>query len=376
MTSADEAIDRAAALLRSLAHVQNIVERRTTIPILSNVKLAADDGRLGLTATDMDLSLLAHEPAQVSEGGTTTMAAHTLFDIVRKLPDGSEVGIEQTGRGSEVTLRAARSVFNLPTLPADEFPAIGEEQLGVRFAIPAADLARLIDKTRFAISTEETRYYLNGIHFHATRGGASAMLRGVATDGHRLARVEVPLPEGAEQIPPIIVPRKTVGELSKLIEGASGEVQVSVSSTRIQFSLERAMLLSRLIDGTFPDYERVIPTGNEKVAVLDTKAFGEAVDRVATISTEKARAVKLSFANGTATVSAVSAEAGRAVDELDMELTGEGLEIGFNARYILDILSEIDGQQVRLEMANAAAPTVVRDPEDAGTLYVLMPMRV
>jgi DNA polymerase-3 subunit beta len=365
-----------AALLRSLAHVQNVVERRTTIPILSNVKLAAEADRLGLTATDMDLSLVAHEPAQVQRKGTTTVAAHTLFDIVRKLPEGSEVGVEQAEGGGEVTVRAARSVFNLPTLPADEFPAIGEEQLGVRFTMAASELTKLIDKTRFAISTEETRYYLNGIHIHATKGGATAMLRGVATDGHRLARVEVPLPDGAADIPPIIVPRKTVAEVRRLIDGIGGEIQVGVSPTRIQFALERAVLVSRLIDGTFPDYERVIPSGNEKLALLARKEFGDAVDRVATISTEKAKAVKLSFDDGTLTISAVSAETGRAVEEVEADFTGDSLEIGFNARYISDMLQGIDGDTVRFEMASAAAPTVVRDPADASTLYVLMPMRV
>ena len=369
------AIDR-AALLRSLSHVQNVVERRTTIPILSNVKLAAEQERLGLTATDMDLSLVAHEPADVTRPGTTTVGAHTLFEIVRKLPDGSTVAMEQGGGSGEVTVRAARSVFTLPSLPADEFPAIGEEQLGVRFALPAADLAKLIDKTRFAISTEETRYYLNGIHVHASRNGAASTLRGVATDGHRLARVEIALPEGAEQVPPIIVPRKTVAELRKLIDGHAGDVQVAVSPARIQFALPSAVLVSRLIDGTFPDYERVIPSGNERLVALDAKDFTAAVDRVATISTEKARAVKLAFANSTVTVSAVSAESGRAVEELDGEYGGELLEIGFNARYILDMMGEIDGPKVRFEMASAAAPTVVRDPDDTSTLYVLMPMRV
>ncbi|MFO1049940.1 MAG: DNA polymerase III subunit beta [Geminicoccaceae bacterium] len=364
-----------SALLRSLAHVQNVVERRTTIPILSNVKLAADDGRLGLTATDMDLSLVAHEAAEVTRKGTTTAAAHTLFDIVRKLPEGSEVGIEQN-EGGELTVRAGRSVFNLPTLPADEFPAIGEEELAVNFAIGAADLARLIDKTRFAISTEETRYYLNGIHMHATRGGAAAMLRGVATDGHRLARVEVALPDGAAELPPIIVPRKTVTEVRRLVDTIDGEVRVGVSSARIQLAFANAVIVSRLIDGTFPDYERVIPTGNEKVASLPCKGFGDSVDRVATISTEKARAVKLAFTEGTVTISAVSADTGRAVDELDVDYAGDALEIGFNARYILDMLQQIDGDLVRFEMASAAAPTVVRDPADAGAIYVLMPMRV
>jgi DNA polymerase-3 subunit beta len=365
-----------AALLKSLAHVQNVVERRTTIPILSNVKLSATDGELGLTATDMDLSLLARETARIDEPGTTTVSAHLLFDIVRKLPEGSEVALEQAASAPELTLTAARSVFNLPSLPADEFPAMGEEQLDVRFEMSAADLARLIDKTRFAISTEETRYYLNGIHVHATRGGAPAMLRGVATDGHRLARVEVALPAGAERIPPVIVPRKTVGEVRKLIEGVTDDVTVGVSPGRIQFLVDRAVLVSRLIDGTFPDYERVIPAGNERVATMQAKAFADAVDRVATISTEKARAVKLAFDPGRATVSAVSAEAGRATEELDAEYTAPPLEIGFNARYILDMMAQIAGQEVRLEMANAAAPTLVRDPGDDSTIYVLMPMRV
>ncbi len=365
-----------AALLRSLAHVQNVVERRTTIPILSNVKLAAEADRLGLTATDMDLSLVAHEPADVTRRGATTVAAHTLFDIVRKLPEGSQIGIEQPAGGGEVTIRAARSVFNLPTLAADEFPAIGEEQLGTRFTMPAEDLARLIDKTRFAISTEETRYYLNGIHIHATKSGATSMLRGVATDGHRLARVEMALPAGAEQLPAIIVPRKTVGEVRKLLDSIGGEVEVSVSPTRIQFTFDRAVLVSRLIDGTFPDYERVIPTGNDKLATFQTAELGKAVDRVATISTEKARAVKLMFDDGTVKITAVSAETGRAEEELDVEYSGESLEIGFNARYILDMLQEIDGDAVRFEMASAAAPTVARDPGDPSTLYVLMPMRV
>ena len=263
-----------AALLRSLGHVQNVVERRTTIPILSNVKLAADDGRLGPdgnrhgpvaggAGAGRGRPRRARRPSPPTRSSTSSASCRT----------GAQSRSSRTARRREITVRAGRSVFNLPTLPADEFPAIGEEQLGVRFAMPAADLAKLIDKTRFAISTEETRYYLNGIHVHATKGGAAAMLRGVATDGHRLARVEVALPKGAEQIPPIIVPRKTVGEIRKLLEGETGEVEVSVSPTRIQFSLSRSVLVSRLIDGTFPEYERVIPAGNEKIAALEAKEF-------------------------------------------------------------------------------------------------------
>jgi len=369
------AIER-TALLRSLSHVQNVVERRTTIPILSNVMLRAEGESLHLTATDMDLSMAASEDARVGEPGATTVAAHTLFEIVRKLPEGAEVVLEQPGGAVELSLKAARSSFTLPALPADEFPAMDLDELEVRFGMDAGDLKRLIDKTRLAISTEETRYYLNGIHLHAAGAGPAAMLRGVATDGHRLAKIEIGLPEGAESIPAIIVPRKTVGELRKLIDTVDGAVRVAVSPTRIQFVLERAVLVSRLIDGTFPDYERVIPVGNEKVATLDTKAFGSAVDRVATISTERARAVKLGFDEGRVTLSAVSTEAGRAEEELDADYAGEPLEIGFNSRYILDMLAEVEGDRVIMEMANPAAPTLVKDPADSGTVYVLMPMRV
>ncbi|SNB62545.1 DNA polymerase III, beta subunit [Arboricoccus pini] len=366
-----------AALLRSLSHIQNVVERRTTIPILSNVKLEARDENLALTATDLDLTLMANEKADVIDPGVTTVSAHTFFDIVRKFPGEAAITLEQAAGSTEMTVEAGRSVFHLPCLAADEFPAMSLEELDVRFEILPADLARLIDKTRFAISTEETRYYLNGIHMHAAGSGPTGTLRGVATDGHRLSRVEVPLPPGAENMPPIIVPRKTVGEIRKLIETAGDvPVQVAVSSARIQFGCGPDMLVSRLIDGTFPDYERVIPMSNERVASLPAKVFAEAVDRVATISTEKARAVKLAFDTGKITISAVSADAGRAVEELDAEYPDGALEIGFNARYILDMMSQIDGGEVRIEMANAAAPTVVRDPADSGALYVLMPMRV
>lgn len=369
------AIER-AALLRSLGHVQSVVERRSTVPILGNVKLEAADGELRTLATDLDLSLSSRQPATIDTPGATSVAAHLLYDIVRKLPEGSEVLLEQPAGANDLSVRAGRSVFALATLPAAEFPQTDEEALSITFELAAPELRRLIDKTRFAMSTEETRYYLNGVHLHATRGGAAAGLRAVATDGHRLARVEIPLPEGARQMPAIILPRKTAGEIRRLIEELDGPVGISLSANRIQFVVDGNVLISRLIDGTFPDYERVIPSGNEKTALVDRRSFAESIDRVATIATDKARAVKLAFKPGSVHLSAVSAESGRAEDEIDCEFTGEPIEIGFNARYVLDITAQIDGPAVRIEMANPAAPTLLRDPEDASTLYVLMPMRV
>jgi DNA polymerase-3 subunit beta len=370
------AIER-ATLLRSLAHVQSVVERRTTIPILSNVKLEAGQGGISLTATDMDLLVIEQAEAEVTQPGAATAPAHTLYDVVRKLPEGSRVTIEQTEGGPELTLRAGRSTFDLPCLPAADFPTMTDEGLSHGFAITAGDLRRLIDRTRFAISTEETRYYLNGIFLHAVEDDAGR-LRAVATDGHRLARVEAALPEGAAGMPPVIVPRKTIAEIRKLIDDVDAEqtIEVALASARIRFKVGRAVLRSRLIDGTFPDYERVIPAGNDKLLVAPTKALSEAVDRVATIATDKSRAVKLNLAKGRLTLSAVSPDAGRAVEELDVSYASEPLEIGFNARYILDMSAQIEGDDIEFAIADSGSPTLVRDPKDDSALYVLMPMRV
>jgi DNA polymerase III subunit beta len=369
------AIER-AALLKSLGHVQSVVERRTTIPILSNVKLEADDGTLGLSATDLDLAVVEETEAEVIQPGATTAPAHTLYDVVRKLPEGARVAIERSG-GGELTLRSGRATFDLPCLPADEFPSMGDEGLEHSFALAAHELRKLIDRTRFAISTEETRYYLNGIFLH-TRDDGHGCLRSVATDGHRLARFETALPDGAAGMPPVIVPRKTIGEVRKLIDDLEGDapVEIGLSPSRIRFRIGSAVLRSRLIDGTFPDYERVIPTGNDKLLVAPTKELSAVIDRVATISTDRSRAIKLALADGRLTLSAISPEAGRAVEELDVSYPSEPLEIGFNARYMLDMSAQIEGDEIEVAIADAASPMLVRDPKDSSTLYVLMPMRV
>ncbi len=366
-----------ASLLKALGHVQSVVERRNTIPILGNVLLDAGDGTLGLTATDMDLSIVEKAPADVAQPGAITAPAHTLYDIVRKLPDGAEIEFESGGDQGRLDLRAGRSRFALAALPTEDFPVMSGGDLPYAFVLPAAELRALVDRTRFAISTEETRYYLNGIYFHTARNNDVDVLRMVATDGHRLARVEMPLPEGAAGMPGVIVPRKTVTELRKLIDETGDPIRIALSETRIQFSFDDAVLTSKLIDGTFPDYERVIPTENEKIMEVDCRAFAEAVDRVSTISSEKSRAVKLSVDDGTLTLSATSAENGSATEGLEVSYQGgEGVEIGFNSRYLLDITQQIEGEAVQFAMHDAASPTVVRDRADPSALYVLMPMRV
>jgi DNA polymerase-3 subunit beta len=363
-----------ATLLKSLGHVQSVVERRNTIPILSNVLIEASaGGALKLMATDLDLQVVETVEAQVETPGSTTVSAHTLFDIARKLPEGSQVQL--TAAEGKMLIVAGRARFNLSTLPRDDFPVIAEGELPTRFELPAATLRQIIDKTRFAISTEETRYYLNGIFLHVT-DDATPLLKAAATDGHRLARVTVPRPEGATGMPDVIVPRKCVGELRKLLDEVDGSVEVTLSATKIRFGLGTAILTSKLIDGTFPDYSRVIPTANDKLLKIDPRSFEEGVDRVATIASEKTRAVKMALDKDKITLSVTSPENGTAAEEVSGDYDAAGFEIGFNARYLLDILGQIEGDSVEVHLADAAAPTLIRENDKAPALYVLMPMRV
>ncbi len=360
-----------ATLLKSLGHVQSVVERRNTIPILSNVLIeAGEDNSIRLMATDLDLQVDESVPANVEQPGATTVPAHTLFDIVRKLPEGSQV--ELNVAEGKMHLSAGRSRFHLSTLPRDDFPVISEGELPTRFELPAATLRQIIDKTRFAISSEETRYYLMGIFLHL----ADDQLKAAATDGHRLARVVLPKPDGADGMPDVIVPRKCVAELRKLLEEVEGTVEVSMSPTKVRFGLGSAVLTSKLIDGTFPDYNRVIPTANDKLLKLDPKTFASGVDRVSTIASEKTRAVKMSVDRDKVTLSVTSPESGTATEELPADYGADTLEIGFNARYLLDILGEIEGDTVEVHLADAAAPTLLRENDKSNALYVLMPMRV
>jgi DNA polymerase-3 subunit beta len=365
-----------AALMKALGHVQSVVERRNTIPILSNVLLSADRGGLSLSATDLDMEIVDHAEANVETPGQITAPAQILYEIVRKLPDGAEVELKFAGEDPRLSVSAGRSRFNLPVLPAGDFPVMSSEGLGSRMTLEAQELARLIDKTRFAISTEETRYYLNGLYLHTVMEAGEARLRAVATDGHRLALSEMPAPEGAAGLPGVIVPRKTIQEARRLLEDASGPVELSVSAAKVRFAFGRASLTSKVIDGSFPDYVRVIPRDNQRVVMIDNTLFASAVDRVATISAEKSRSVKLALEPGRLVLTVRNMEAGQAVEELEVDYDGEGFEIGFNARYLLDVAGQIQGESAEFRFADPASPTLVLDPVDRGVQYVLMPLRV
>jgi DNA polymerase III subunit beta len=383
-----------AALLKSLSHVHRVVERRNTIPILSNVLLRAEGQAVLLKATDLDLEVTESVAADVGIAGATTVPAHVLHDIVRKLPDGSQVSLDSQGGASQLQLRSGRSRFNLQALPDSDFPDLATDDLAHSFALASGDLKRLIDKTQFAISTEETRYYLNGIFLHTTKVDGEMMLRAVATDGHRLAQVQIPAPEGAIGMPGVIVPRKAVAEAQKLVEDAGRELRVEVSAAKIRFTFGDAappdqalgqargagqgqiVLISKLIDGTFPDYVRVIPSGNDKRLIVEREPFRVAIDRVATISSERGRAVKLAVDEGKLTLSVTNPDLGSAVEELDVDYDSSPMEIGFNARYLLDITEQLDSDTMLLKLADPGSPTLLQDRDGAAALYVLMPMRV
>jgi DNA polymerase III subunit beta len=365
-----------AELLKSLGHVHRVVERRNTIPILANVLIRADRSKLAFKATDLDLEIVETANAEVSPGGVTTVPAHMLYDIVRKLPEGAQIELETTGERAVLALRAGRSRFALQTLPDSDFPDLAAGDLSHKFTLGAPELKRLIEKTQFAISNEETRYYLTGIYLHTAGTGNSLTLRAVATDGHRLAQVELPAPAGSDGMPGIIVPRKTVGELQRLIEDAEGEVAVELSQTKIRFTINGLVLTSKLIDGTFPDYRRVIPTGNDKQLEVDKRAFEAAVDRVSTVSSDRGRAVKLSLTAGRLVLSVTNPDSGSASEELEVAYESDPIDIGFNSRYLLDIAAQIEGEAAILKLADPGSPTLIQDKEAKGALYVLMPMRV
>jgi DNA polymerase-3 subunit beta len=365
-----------ATLLKAVSQAQSVVERRNTIPILANVLIEADGDTVSFRATDLDIEVVDKVPAHVERAGATTVAAVTLHEIVRKLPDGALVQLVDDSAKGRLQVVAGRSNFSLATLPKEDFPVMTSTEYSCNFAAPAPVLRRLFDKSKFAISTEETRYYLNGVYMHIADGENGRVLRCVATDGHRLARIDAPMPDGAETMPGVIVPRKTVGEMRKLLEDDDTTIAVSVSETKVRFATPEITLTSKVIDGTFPDYTRVIPTANSRKLEVDASEFARAVDRVATVSSERSRAVKLALDEDRLILSVNAPDSGAAEEELAVAYGDERLEIGFNAKYLLEIASQVDRENAVFMFNSAADPTMMREGGDTSAVYVVMPMRV
>lgn len=365
-----------SALLKAMSQAQSVVERRNTIPILANVLIEAEGDVLSFRATDLDIEVIDKATAMVERAGATTVGAHTLHEIVRKLPDGAMVELSDDGTSGRLEIKAGRSSFSLATLPKEDFPVMASSEYDCNFSANAAVLRRLFDKSKFAISTEETRYYLNGVYLHASDSEQGRVLRCVATDGHRLARIDAALPEGAEDLPGVIVPRKTVNELRKLLEDDEMQIAVSVSETKIRFATPEITLTSKVIDGSFPDYTRVIPQGNTRRLEVDAAEFAQAVDRVSTVSSERSRAVKLSLDEDRLILTVNAPDSGAAEEILAVSYGDEPLEIGFNAKYLLEIAGQVDRENAVFLFNSSGDPTLMREGNDESAVYVVMPMRV
>ncbi|MCJ8140580.1 DNA polymerase III subunit beta [Falsirhodobacter halotolerans] len=363
-------------LLKAVSQAQSVVERRNTIPILANVLIEAEGDTVSFRATDLDIEVIDRAPAQVERAGSTTVSATLLHEIIRKLPDGSLVNLVEDAASGRLTVMAGRSNFTLTTLPREDFPVMASSEYATNFSAKAQVLRRLFDKAKFAISTEETRYYLNGVYMHVATGEAGPALRCVATDGHRLARIDAPLPEGAQGMAGVIVPRKTVNELRKLLDEDDADIAVSVSETKVRFATPSITMTSKVIDGTFPDYTRVIPTQNARRLEVDASDFAKAVDRVATVSSERSRAVKLSLDDDRLVLSVNAPDSGAAEEELAVAYADEKLEIGFNAKYLLEIASQVDRENAVFLFNTSGDPTLMREGNDDSAVYVVMPMRV
>lgn len=368
-----------SAFLKILNHVENVVEKRQTIPILANVKIDVINDLSGenitVRATDMDIEVVETAPVKVQEEGSITTSAHKLLDIMRKLPEGTEVNFELDEKTSLLKITSGRAKFSLATLPGAEFPSISEGNMPVNFTLTSAQMQGLFDRTVFAVSTEETRYYLNGIYMHKKGEGNDAFLRTAATDGHRLATAEIALPAGAEKLEGVIISRKTVGEVQKLAAELQEDIKISVSDVKVRFCIAGVTLTAKLIDGTYPDYEKVIPAGNDKVAEVDADVLASAVDRVAVIS-EKTKGVHIHLTKDALRISANASEEGSAEDEVEADYDSDDLDIGFNSRYVLDILNQCKGARVKLSMLDSSSPVTVHDLSDSSVTYVIMPMRV
>lgn len=362
-------------LAPALAAISRIVERRNTIPVLANILVRAEGDRLTLRATDLDIQAETGLTCEVAEPGAITLPAHTLTDIVRKLPAEAAITLEGTA-DKPFALRSGRSRFTLQSLPESDFPDITTGEFSHSFVLPAKTLAQIVEETGFAISTDETRYYLQGIHLHTMEVEGAPVLRAVATDGHRLSRLQLAAPEGSAGMPGIIVPRKTVAELARVAKDHDGDVTVELSPSKIRVTVGATTLTSKLIDGTFPDYQRVIPGGNDKLATIEAGAFKQAVDRVSTISSERGRAVKLALTESALTLTVSNPDSGSATEEIAPDYAGAPIEIGFNHRYLLDILGILGGDTVQLKLAEPGSPAILQRREGDSLLVVLMPMRV
>ena len=365
--------------LRALSHIHGIVEVRHTLPILSNIIITTRDNLLSLSSTNLDIFCSDDLEAEVFQSGSTSVSASTIYEIVKRLPSGSEIHASLSEEDSTLILKCGRSKFNLTTISPDDFPKISHDDLNIQFVLSATELKRMLDKTKFAISNEETRYYLNGIFLHQTQKNSIDILRAVATDGHRLAQYDIPLPQGAKDMNGIIIPKKMIQELRRVLDDATGDINIQLNENKIKFSFNYMQIISKVIDGTFPDYTKVIPQLNDKSITTNNDDLKKAIDRVSAVAINeesKSKAIKLVIESNRLSLSVDSTSRGSAIEEIDLDYNNEKVEIGFNSRYLIDICNEIDGEKINLKFLNSTSPAIILDSTDENIFFVLMPMRI
>ena len=359
------------ALLKPLAQVVNVVERRQTLPVLANLLTQVSGGQLSLTGTDLEVEMISRVTVDDAQDGETTIPARKLFDIVRALPDGSKVTLSQNG--DKITVQAGRSRFTLSSLPANDFPSVDEVEATERVSVPEAALKELIERTAFAMAQQDVRYYLNGLLFDL----ADTRLRCVATDGHRLALCEAALDGGTNNAKrQIIVPRKGVTELQRLLEGGDREVELELGRGHIRIKRDDVTFTSKLIDGRFPDYEAVIPIGADREVRIDREALRAALQRAAILSNEKYRGVRIEASPNLLRISAHNPEQEEAQEEVEADTKVDGLAVGFNVNYLLEALTALRDEQVVLQLRDANSSALVREAASERCRHVVMPLRL
>ncbi len=363
-----------SAIAKALSSVNGAVEKRNTIPVLLNVKIEAKNGRLNLTATDMDIVIVSSAEALISKEGSTTVPAQLFYDIIRKIPDIADINVESDEDNTSIKISYGKSKFSLPCLDPSEFPILSEGEMSVNFNIKSSELIKIIDKTRFAIPSDETRYYLNGLFLHSIAVGNNIELRGIATDGHRLALASSIHSSLTESVPGVIIPKKTINEIRKIVEG-NEEATIAFSKAKIRVSAGNSIIISKLIDGEFPEYDRVIPKNNDKLVKVDRKLIFDAVDRVSTIATDKNKSIKLILESGKISFQIKSNDNGNASEEIEVDFGGDLIETGFNSRYFLEIIGQIDKEKLNIFFKDGTSPALIKTDDNDG-LYVIMPIRV
>ena len=360
---------------KTLSHLQGIVDKKNSLPILANILIEAKDNSLILSSTDMDISIIEKISCSVTENGATTINSQILYDIVRKIDEDNEIEII-SNNGKLLTLRSNGSRFSLACLPKEDYPIIEQDNSGVDIILNSKILFKLIDKTKFAISNEETRYFLNGLYFNITNEDNKKIVTLVGTDGHRLAKFSHEIDGEIDQVSGVIIPKKTIYELSKLLSEIDGDVKISISSNKIVFKIEDIIFISKLIDGSFPDYKRVIPTDNTNILKINRDKLLSAVDRVSTIANEKSPVIKFKLLENILNLNTINNESSSASEDLTISYKGEEIEIGFNSKYIMDIVNNLDDTEISINLKNNTSPVIAQEKSNNNLVYVLMPMRV